>query len=77
MKQSCPEPNLSTRKTRKQVFLQQMDVVVPWAALVELIAPYYSEGRNGRPPFALETMLRVQFMQLSFKSSHLTHHTAL
>ena len=69
MKQSCPEPNLSTRKTRKQVFLQQMDVVVPWAALVELIAPYYSEGRNGRPPFALESMLRVHFLQQWFNLS--------
>jgi IS5 family transposase len=50
------------RRTRKQVFLQQMDTVVPWAALVDLIAPYYSEGCTGRPPFALETMLRVHFM---------------
>jgi IS5 family transposase len=31
--------------------------------LVELIAPYYPEGKTGRPPFALETMLRVHFMQ--------------
>ena len=31
-----------------------------------LIAPYYPEGRNGRPPFALETMLRVHFMQQWF-----------
>ena len=46
-----------------------MDTVVPWAALVELIAPYYSEGRNGRPPFPLETMLRVHFMQQWFSLS--------
>jgi IS5 family transposase len=69
MKQSSFDLNLSTRKTRKQVFLQQMETVVPWAALVELIAPYYSEGRNGRPPFALETMLRVHFMQQWFSLS--------
>jgi transposase, IS5 family len=54
MKQSSFDLNLFTRRTRKQVFLQQMDTVVPWAALVELIAPYYSEGRNGRSPFLLE-----------------------
>ncbi len=35
----------------------------PWAALVELIAPYYPEGKNGRPPFALEAMLRIYCMQ--------------
>lgn len=69
MKQSPLDLSLCTRKTRKQVFLQQMETVVPWAALVELIAPYYSDGRNGRPPFALETMLRVHFMQQWFSLS--------
>ena len=69
MKQNSLNLSLSTRKTRKQVFLQQMESVVPWAALVELIAPYYCEGRNGRPPFALETMLRVHFMQQWFSLS--------
>ena len=69
MKQNSLDLSLCTRKTRKQVFLQQMESVVPWAALVELIAPYYSEGRSGRPPFALETMLRVHFMQQWFSLS--------
>ena len=36
-----------------------MERVVPWAALVALIAQYYPEGRTGRPPFGLEMMLRV------------------
>ena len=61
MKQSSLDLNLSTKKTRKQQLLDEMERVVPWAALVELIAPYYPEGKNGRPPFALETMLRIQF----------------
>jgi hypothetical protein len=51
------------------VLLQKVDTVVPWAALVELIAPHYSEGRTGRPPFALETMLQVHFMQQWFSLS--------
>ena len=59
MKQSSLDLNLSVRRTRKQEFLAQMEQVVPWAALVELIAPYHPEGKNGRPPFALETMLRI------------------
>ena len=63
MKQSSLDLNLSTKKTRKQELLAQMDLVVPWAALVELITPYYPEGKNGRPPFALETMLRIHCMQ--------------
>ena len=58
--------NLTLKKTRKQIFLEEMEQVVPWAALVERIAPHYPEGNNGRPPFALETMLRVHFMQQWF-----------
>lgn len=60
MNQAAVSLNLSVKKTRKQVFLDQ---VVPRAALVELIAPYYPEGRTGRPPFSLLTMLRIHFMQ--------------
>ena len=40
MKQATLPQDLSARKTLKQVFLNQMDQVVPWTALVELIAPY-------------------------------------
>ena len=36
MKQAALNLNLSVIKTRKQVFLEQMDKVVPWAALVEV-----------------------------------------
>ena len=69
MKQVALNLNLSVKKTRKQVFLEQMDQVVPWTALVELIAPYYPEGRTGRPPFSLLTMLRIHFMQQWFTLS--------
>jgi IS5 family transposase len=51
------------------VFLQEMDRVVPWSALEELIAPYYSGGRTGRPPVALQTMLRLHFVQQWFNLS--------
>ena len=57
------------KKTRKQVFLEQMEQVVPWADLVALIAPYYPEGKSGRPPFPLMTMLRTHFMQQWFTLS--------
>lgn len=61
MKQAALEFNLSLKRTRKSEFIEQMERVVPLAALVTLIAPYYPEGRTGRPPFALETMLRTHF----------------
>ena len=57
--------NLST----KREFLAQMESVVPWADLVALIAPYAPEGRRGRPPFAVQTMLRIHFMQQWFTLS--------
>lgn len=69
MKQTTFALNLTTKKTRKQIFLEQMEKVVPWAALVERIAPYYPEGKTGRPPFSLHTMLRVHFMQQWFTLS--------
>jgi IS5 family transposase len=69
MKQASLKLDLNVKKTRKQVFLKQMEQVVPWAALVELITPYYPEGKTGRPPFSLQTMLRVHFMQQWFTLS--------
>ena len=69
MKQAALALNLSVKKTRKREFLEQMERVVPWGALVELIAPFYPEGRNGRPPFSLATMLRIHFMQQWFTLS--------
>ena len=69
MKQASPKLSLNAKKTRKQVFLEEMEQVVPWAEFVELIAPYYPEGKTGRPPFALQTMLRVHFLQQWFTLS--------
>jgi IS5 family transposase len=46
-----------------------MERVVPWTALVDLVAPYAPEGRRGRPPFSVETMLRIHFMQQWFTLS--------
>jgi IS5 family transposase len=69
MKQTSLPLELSAKRTRKQIFLEQMEKVIPWAALVERIAPYYPEGKTGRPPFSLQTMLRVHFMQQWFTLS--------
>jgi transposase, IS5 family len=59
----------STKRTRKREFLAQMENVVPWASLVEVVAPFAPEGRRGRPPFSVETMLRIHFMQQWFTLS--------
>ncbi len=69
MKQTELGLNLTAKRTRKGEFLSEMERVVPWAALVALIAPYAPEGKRGRPPFAVETMLRIHFMQQWFTLS--------
>lgn len=52
------------KQTRRERFLAEMEAVVPWAALLAVIAPHYPKaGRRGRPPMPLETMLRIYFMQ--------------
>lgn len=61
--------SLCNRKTRKAIFLDEMERVVPWSRLVDLIAPHYPAGRTGRPPFALLTMLRTHFLQQWFNLS--------
>ena len=58
--------NLSTRRTRKAVFLDEMELVVPWRELVALIAAASPVATTGRPPFAHETMLRIHFLQQWF-----------
>ena len=55
------------KKTRRQVFLDEMNQVVPWATLVALIAPFARgahQALGGRPPFPIETMLRIHCLQL-------------
>ena len=69
MKQADLGLNLTTKRTRKQAFLAEMERVVPWQALVDLITPYAPDGKRGRPPFAVETMLRIHFMQQWFTLS--------
>jgi IS5 family transposase len=66
MKQTNLGLDLTNKKTRKRVFLDEMDRVVPWTELVALIQPYAPEGKRGRPPFAVQTLLRIHFMQQWF-----------
>ena len=51
------------KKTRREVFLAEMELVVPWKSLLNLIEPLYPIAGNGRHPYPLETMLRVHLMQ--------------
>src|SRR3984885_7307366 len=58
-----------SKKTRRAVFLEEMEQVVPWAELQALIEPYYPKAGNGRPPVGVERMLRIYFLQQWFNLS--------
>jgi transposase, IS5 family len=57
------------RLTRKAKFLIEMNELVPWSSLCELIEPHYPKAGNGRPPVGLERMLRIHFLQCWFNLS--------
>ena len=69
MKQSSLGLGTSTKRTRRREFLDEMDRVVPWSALVAEIVPFMPEGKRGRPPFPVESLLRIHFMQQWFTLS--------
>jgi len=51
------------KQTRKELFLIEMDQVVPWKGLIALIDPHYPKGEGGRPAYPLTAMLRIHLMQ--------------
>jgi len=56
--------------TRREEFLRQMDTVMPWRELCEVIEPFYPKPEGaGRPPKELEMMLRIHFLQYWFNLS--------
>jgi IS5 family transposase len=69
MKQLGLGLNLSTKRTRKREFLDEMERVVPWSVLVQIVEPHYPRAKTGRPPFGIETMLRIHYLQQWFALS--------
>jgi IS5 family transposase len=65
------------KRTRREIFLAEMDQVVPWKALLGVISPFYPITGNGRRPYPLATMLRVHLMQNGFGLSDPTMEEAL
>ena len=57
------------KTTRRERFLSEMEVVVPWAAVSALIEPHYPPRERGRPPIKVERMLRIHFLQLWYNLS--------
>jgi IS5 family transposase len=57
------------RKTRRELFLEEMNQVVPWSELEALVEPHYPKAGNGRRPVGLGIMLRSYFVQQWFNLS--------
>ena len=57
------------RKSRRELFLDEMQQVVPWSDLESLVAPHYPKAGNGRRPVGLGIMLRTYFVQQWFNLS--------
>ena len=59
------EQATAKKRTKREKFLADMDKVVPWQALIDLLELHYprSSSKGGRPPYPLATMLRIHLMQ--------------
>ena len=52
------------RKTRRELFLERMDGLIPWPRLEGRIRPFYPKADKGRHPDPLAVMLRIHCVQL-------------
>ena len=57
------------RRTRREVFLERMDGLIPWERLETRIRPFYPKAGRGRRPYPLSVMLRIHCVQLFYNMS--------
>ena len=57
------------RKSRRELFLDEMERAVPWSGLQSLVETHYAKAGNGRRPVGLAIMLRTYFVQQWFNLS--------
>jgi len=51
------------RKSRRELFLDEMERIVPWSVLLALVRPHYAKAGKGRRPVGLQIMLKTYFVQ--------------
>lgn len=71
------EYGIKRKQTRHEIFLAEMDRVVPWKEIEGPIEPVYPKAGNGRRPYELSAMLRIHFMQQWYGLSDLAMEEAL
>jgi IS5 family transposase len=57
------------RQTKRDEFLGVMEEVIPWEEWTGVVAPYYPNGKRGRPTRGVETMLRMYLLANWFSLS--------
>ena len=63
------EHDAKKRKTRRELFLEKMDGLIPWSRLQGRIAPFYPKAGRGRRPYPLDSMPRVHCVRLFYNLS--------
>lgn len=59
------EQSTAKKRTKRAKFLAEIETVVPWKALIDLIKSHYLKtgSKRGRLAYPLATMLRIHLMQ--------------
>jgi len=65
------EQATANKRTRRDRFLAEMEKMVPWRALIDLIDTHYpkTNSKDWRPPYPLTTTLRIHFLQQWYVAS--------
>ena len=63
------EHDTKKRRTRRELFLEKMDGLIPWERLEGRIEPFYPKAGRGRRPYPLGVMLRVHCVRLFYNLS--------
>ena len=73
------EQSTAKKRTKKEKFLAEMEIVVPWQALLDLIEPNYpiTSKKGGCSSYPLATILRIHLMQEWYSLSDLGMEEAL
>ena len=56
-------------QTRREIFLERMDALIPWEQMEERIRPLYPKAGRGRRPYELSAMVRTHCVQLFYNLS--------
>lgn len=57
------------KRTRREMFLERMDGLIPWHRLEKKIRRHYPKPGRGRRPYPLAVMLRIHCVQLFYNLS--------